>query len=87
MCALSYGQSKTSALQNDIPYIQVSMFLEDDVLRKHRILDQYKQGKHARAFTYDCAEVISGLYTSGRERRAKRTVALLHAEKFELSGI
>lgn len=60
---------------------------EDDVWRKYLIIVDYMQEEHARACIYDRAEVISELYDSGRERHAKKIVALLHAETFQLNGI
>lgn len=57
------------------------------MLREHCSFEDRKQSEHTRALIRDWADFTLELYDSGRKRRAKRVIDLLHEGNFALNEI
>lgn len=78
-CASSKEKCKALSSGYDVTDEQGSMCAEDDLSRKHRIVEGCQQEGNERACIYEWTEVISEPYGSGRDGHEKRIVALLCA--------
>lgn len=66
----------------DMTNIEGSVYVEDNVSRKHRAVEDCEQEGNSKACIYDWAGIISKLSDSGRERDTQQKfVALLCEEK------
>lgn len=65
MFAQSIEQSRNFLVENYTTGILAFMCPEDDVLREHRIVDDYMQNEYTRASIHDWARVVLELYDSG----------------------
>lgn len=70
-CVPSNGQSRTFRVTNATTNAKALMCPEDDLLREHRILNNYLQEEHAEACIYDRVEIISELYDGGKRETYK----------------
>lgn len=83
----SNEQSSAMPVENDMTNEQALTRAKDDVTQELRNAENCKQEKHARSCIYDWVDVISKLYDSGWESRAKQTIALPCGKNFWLNRI